>query len=89
MIWAGTWRVGGVLAVSRAFGDRPLKRYVIATPDVKQQTIASGESIILASDGLWDVIENQVRCCMLSDTCSQNYDLVYNTAALHRDTPVI
>lgn len=26
MVWAGTWRVGGVLAVSRAFGDRLLKR---------------------------------------------------------------
>lgn len=25
VIWAGTWRVGGVLAVSRAFGDKPLK----------------------------------------------------------------
>lgn len=61
VIWAGTWRVGGVLAVSRAFGDRPLKRYVIASPDVKHFTMATGdETIILASDGLWDVIENQV-----------------------------
>ena len=25
VVWAGTWRVGGVLAVSRAFGDRLLK----------------------------------------------------------------
>ena len=27
VIWAGTWRVGGVLAVSRAFGDKLLKVY--------------------------------------------------------------
>ena len=26
VVWAGTWRVGGVLAVSRAFGDRLLKK---------------------------------------------------------------
>jgi hypothetical protein len=62
VIWAGTWRVGGVLAVSRAFGDRPLKRYVIALPDVRHEHIDGGEEcVILASDGLWDVVSNKVR----------------------------
>ena len=61
VVWAGTWRVGGVLAVSRAFGDRPLKRFVIPTPDIKQEQLTSDdEFIILASDGLWDVVSNQV-----------------------------
>lgn len=69
VVWAGTWRVGGVLAVSRAFGDRPLKRYVIATPEIKEETLKDeDEFLILASDGLWDVISNQVRlvpCVMI------------------------
>lgn len=61
VVWAGTWRVGGVLAVSRAFGDRPLKRFVISTPEVREEMLTSeDECLILASDGLWDVISNQV-----------------------------
>lgn len=68
VIWAGTWRVGGVLAVSRAFGDRPLKRYVIACPDVRHDNLDSGEeSIILASDGLWDVVSNKEAADMVRE----------------------
>eukprot|EP00195_Chlamydomonas_chlamydogama_P006956 CAMPEP_0202890740 /NCGR_PEP_ID=MMETSP1392-20130828/1052_1 /ASSEMBLY_ACC=CAM_ASM_000868 /TAXON_ID=225041 /ORGANISM="Chlamydomonas chlamydogama, Strain SAG 11-48b" /LENGTH=238 /DNA_ID=CAMNT_0049574365 /DNA_START=401 /DNA_END=1117 /DNA_ORIENTATION=- len=60
VVWAGTWRVGGVLAVSRAFGDRPLKRFVIPTPDIKEEELRpDDEFLILASDGLWDVMNNQ------------------------------
>lgn len=61
VVWAGTWRVGGVLAVSRAFGDRPLKRYVIPTPDIRDEVVTKDDDcLILASDGLWDVVSNQV-----------------------------
>jgi protein phosphatase 1L len=60
VVWAGTWRVAGVLAVSRAFGDRPLKQYVIPTPDIQDEWLShDDEFLILASDGLWDVVSNQ------------------------------
>jgi protein phosphatase 1L len=69
VVWAGTWRVGGVLAVSRAFGDRPLKRFVIPTPDIREEALSrSDECLILASDGLWDVVGNQDAVALIKDT---------------------
>jgi len=37
--FVGTWRVGGVLAVSRAFGDKLLKQYVVADPEIKVRRV--------------------------------------------------
>jgi protein phosphatase 1L len=66
VMWVGTWRVGGVLAVSRAFGDRLLKQYVVAEPEIQEDTIEEGvDFLILASDGLWDVVTNQEAVSMV------------------------
>ncbi|MBA0839187.1 hypothetical protein Goarm_004947 [Gossypium armourianum] len=66
VMWAGTWRVGGVLAVSRAFGDRLLKQYVVADPEIQEEKIDSSlEFLILASDGLWDVVTNEEAVAMV------------------------
>ncbi|KAH7287030.1 hypothetical protein KP509_32G034000 [Ceratopteris richardii] len=60
--WKG-YRVAGLLALSRAIGDRYLKRYVIAEPDmVYLERSDEDEFLILASDGLWDVIDNESAC---------------------------
>eukprot|EP00298_Acanthocystis_sp_HF-20_P008299 c17596_g1_i2.p1 GENE.c17596_g1_i2~~c17596_g1_i2.p1 ORF type:complete len:386 (+),score=151.22 c17596_g1_i2:119-1276(+) len=58
--YLGVWRIQGVLAVSRSIGDYTLKPYVIATPDVtKTELTEQDEFLILASDGLWDVLKSQ------------------------------
>lgn len=59
-------RVNGDLALSRAFGDHRLKpRFpaaddvLVASPDVAILPWTPGSHILLASDGLWDVLSSK------------------------------
>ncbi|PIA52134.1 hypothetical protein AQUCO_01000191v1 [Aquilegia coerulea] len=53
-------RVNGQLAVSRAFGDKSLKTHLRSDPDIQNADIDTDtDLLILASDGLWKVMENQ------------------------------
>ncbi|XP_071901328.1 protein phosphatase 2C 16-like isoform X2 [Coffea arabica] len=60
--WNGH-RVFGVLAMSRSIGDRYLKPWIIPTPEVMFLPRArEDECLVLASDGLWDVMTNEEAC---------------------------
>ena len=60
--WNGH-RVFGVLAMSRSIGDRYLKPWIIPEPEVTFIPRAKDdECLILASDGLWDVMSNEEAC---------------------------
>ncbi|KAH9713468.1 protein phosphatase 2C 16 [Citrus sinensis] len=60
--WNGH-RVFGVLAMSRSIGDRYLKPWIIPEPEVVFIPRArDDECLILASDGLWDVMTNEEAC---------------------------
>ncbi|XP_078168267.1 protein phosphatase 2C family protein [Carex rostrata] len=62
--WNG-YRVFGVLAMSRSIGDRYLKPWIIPVPEVTILPRAKDdECLILASDGLWDVMSNEEACEM-------------------------
>jgi len=68
-------RVLGVLAVARSLGDHGLKEFVIGRPFLSSTTVeiesistktdraktpyTDGEFLIVACDGLWDVVEDQ------------------------------
>lgn len=62
-------RINGALNVSRTLGDLDFKRntelphteqMVVATPDIEYFTLEEGdEFLILACDGIWDVLTNQ------------------------------
>ncbi|KAG2531734.1 hypothetical protein JM18_000999 [Phytophthora kernoviae] len=59
VVFWGVWRVEGILAVSRAIGDRMLKPFVVAEPEVKKFTrTESDHYVVIASDGVWDTISN-------------------------------
>ncbi|KAF7830440.1 protein phosphatase 2C 77 [Senna tora] len=60
--WNGH-RVFGVLAMSRSIGDRYLKPWIIPEPEITVIPRAKeDECLILASDGLWDVMTNEEAC---------------------------
>jgi len=68
----GVWRVAGVLACSRAFGDYPLKqrRFVTVEPEFEVcSTTEEGRPhfIVMASDGLWDVFSNEDAVQFISE----------------------
>ncbi|XXG39460.1 hypothetical protein AAC387_Pa01g0414 [Persea americana] len=57
---SGVWRVQGSLAVSRAIGDVHLKEWVISEPETNKLRLTPDcEFLIIASDGLWDMVTNQ------------------------------
>eukprot|EP01088_Endostelium_zonatum_P018926 TRINITY_DN627_c0_g1_i1.p1 TRINITY_DN627_c0_g1~~TRINITY_DN627_c0_g1_i1.p1 ORF type:complete len:689 (+),score=212.42 TRINITY_DN627_c0_g1_i1:413-2479(+) len=57
VVWYGTWRVNGLLAVSRSIGDRELSHLVIAEPELTEWEVEKEwEFVVVASDGLWDVM---------------------------------
>ncbi|KAH6821128.1 HYPERSENSITIVE TO ABA1 [Perilla frutescens var. hirtella] len=62
--WNGH-RVFGVLAMSRSIGDRYLKPWIIPEPEVMfVPRTREDDCLVLASDGLWDVMTNEEACEM-------------------------
>lgn len=67
----GDGRPASGLAVSRSFGDPDFKEplhLVTATPDVMSERLTPEDSfVILASDGLWDVLSDKEACEVVSE----------------------
>mmetsp|Transcript_5692 Transcript_5692/g.16934 ORF Transcript_5692/g.16934 Transcript_5692/m.16934 type:complete len:631 (+) Transcript_5692:93-1985(+) len=65
----GQWRVNGEIAVTRSIGDRRLKPALSPTPEVTKFTITDADDfIIMATDGLWDVITPEEAVQMVQTT---------------------
>lgn len=80
----GTWRVQGSLAVSRGIGDAHLKQWVVADPDTRTLLVdPQCEFLVLASDGLWDKVDNQEAIDIARPLCIGN-DKASSMAACRR-----
>jgi len=71
-VWSPHGEAAG-LAISRAFGDYFMKDFgLISVPDVRQRYITSRDQfVILATDGVWDVISNEEAVNIVSSTAEK------------------
>ncbi|KAI0027706.1 protein serine/threonine phosphatase 2C [Vararia minispora EC-137] len=54
-------RVNGVLAVTRSLGDPSMKEFVVGAPYTTETELTDeDECLILACDGIWDVLDDQM-----------------------------
>lgn len=79
-------RINGNLAVSRSLGDffykndtsrKPEEQMVSPVPDVTVTDIRPGEDqfLIIACDGVWDVVTEQDACYLVSEMLGEGKDL--------------
>mmetsp|Transcript_14116 Transcript_14116/g.19656 ORF Transcript_14116/g.19656 Transcript_14116/m.19656 type:complete len:492 (+) Transcript_14116:302-1777(+) len=68
VVWYGSWRVNGLLAVSRSIGDYNLDNLVIAEPYVTRiERTGDEQFIVIGTDGLWDVFTHQEACDFINE----------------------
>ncbi|KAE8702469.1 Protein kinase and PP2C-like domain-containing protein [Hibiscus syriacus] len=68
-----TWRVGrAALQVTRSIGDDDLKPAVTAEPEITETVLsAEDEFLVMASDGLWDVVGDTEVITIIRDTVKE------------------
>ena len=76
------------MAVSRAIGDRMLKDYVSAEPEIVERTITKDDAfIVIATDGLWDVLSNQTVAQISCNVAKRSQRGVQEVGKLLRKMP--
>ncbi|KAL6988083.1 protein-serine,threonine phosphatase [Sarracenia purpurea var. burkii] len=68
-----TWRVGpAALQVTRSIGDDDLKPAVTAEPEITETILSvEDEYLVMASDGLWDVVSEAEIVRIIKDTVKE------------------
>ncbi|XP_023247445.1 uncharacterized protein LOC106644544 isoform X2 [Copidosoma floridanum] len=83
VIHYGTWRVNGILSVSRALGDAKHKPYVSDEPEiVKIELDGTEDALIIACDGFWESADESIAAALFYNFISSrdcNYSSVSST----------
>ena len=87
----GVYRMNGNLALSRAIGDRSEKPFISSQVDITSMTLPTSgnnndnnDCIVLASDGLWDVMTNEQIQSFLHTTLQQKDQQTSSTITKQR-----
>ena len=82
-------RVFGTLMLTRSFGDKEMKKYgVLSTPDIYIKNVEKDDLfIVIASDGVWDVVEeNEILKMSKEGISSNDFSKKIVNLAKERDT---
>jgi protein phosphatase PTC1 len=82
-------RVFGTLMLTRSFGDKEMKKYgVLSTPDIFMKNIDTEDIfVVIASDGVWDVVEeNEILKMSQGSISSNDFSKKIINLAKERDT---
>ena len=82
-------RVFGTLMLTRSFGDKEMKKYgVLSTPDIFIKNVEEEDIfVVIASDGVWDVVEeNEVLKMSQGGISSNDFSKKIVNLAKERDT---
>jgi serine/threonine protein phosphatase PrpC len=76
-------RVNGMIGITRALGDHTMKQWIISTPHVQTLEIASTDDyLVLACDGVWDVIKDDEAIAFLREKGDQNAAILAKALAV-------
>lgn len=85
----GVARVNGTLNVARAIGDHYLKRHISSAPYVRSVRKAGIDYIVLASDGLWDAVNEYDVDTVVKQAKSTDFENYPKIAAENLNTLAI
>jgi len=75
-------RVQGLLSVARALGDKALAPFVSAEPFLASYDMTSASHLIIACDGVWDVVSDEEACSVVSSSLARYKNPSLAAAAL-------